>query len=207
MVVKVFTGPGALARLNKKPVLSNKSLSRRVRALSGQEGTRVMENEIIYGDTVLVGGTSAINYLNTLNALENDTLHRIRFYLDYVTTATNVLRIIFFEDRQATSAEAITNDILALELYNSGYANDVQPFSAKNNNKNLDGKPRFRIIKDMFISSVTGTHTSEIARMFDVPMHNRKSSALVDFGFYVLAKATGATISIKANYDYTDLEL
>ncbi len=207
MVVKVFTGKGALARLHGKKVLSNKSLSSRVRALSGLEGTRTMENETLYGSTALSGGTAVINYLDALNALENDTLHRVRLWIDYITTATNIVRIIFFQDNQATATEAVTADILQAELVRSGYNNGIHPFSAKMNNKNLDGKPRFRILKDMYFSSVAGEFTSKLAKIVDIPLHNKKSSELVDYGLYVLSDVNGMTINIRASYDFTDLEL
>ncbi len=203
MVIKVFTGPGALQRLSGKKVMSNKSLSQRVRALSGLEGTRKQVNQDLYNEVATAADVADINYMGIMNALNNVSFHRLRFWLELTVAADSSNRIIVFEDRQASAAEAAVGDILVSGKTHSPYATASHPFSAKSNNKNLDGMPRIRILKDIYFSGVLSQITEKVVKIFDVPLHNKKGTDLTDYGVLIITSAV-TTVDLEYLLDFTD---
>ncbi len=209
--IKVFTGPGALDRLHgKKPVLSNKSLTRRVRALTGLEGERITTAfQNIFNDVTLTINTSEIVYFAGLNGLTNTLIHKVRFWINVVgAAADSTVRILIIEDTQLQATNLVEGDILEtsdpFSSYSQGGA-DIHPFSAKRLNKNLPLISRGRILKDMMFSQVTGSLTDVKALKFDINYRGRKADN--NTGWLVLVISNQANvIDMNILADVTNLD-
>ena len=209
--IKVFTGPGALDRLHgKKPVLSNKSLTRRVRALTGLEGERITTAfQNIFNDVTLTANTSEIVYFAGLNGLTNTLIHKVRFWINVVGAASDsTVRILIIEDTQLQATNLVEGDILETSdpfaSYSQGGA-DIHPFSAKRLNKNLPLISRARVLKDMMFSQVNGTLTDIKALKFDINYRGRKADN--NTGWLVLVISSDANvIDMNILADVTNLD-
>ena len=210
--IKVFTGPGALDRLHgKKPVLSNKSLTRRVRALTGLEGERITTAfQNLLNGAVLTGGTAEIVYLAGLNALTNTLIHKVRFWMNIVGAANDsTVRIMIVEDTQLQAAALVEADIIEVpgdpfSSYSQGGA-DIHPFSSKRLNKNLPLISRARVIKDIMFSQVNGTFTDVKAMKFDINYRGRKADNNTGWLLFVLSDQAN-TVDIQMLADVTNLD-
>ena len=179
MSIKVFTGPGALAKIQgKKPILSNKALTRQVRALHGKEGQRTMLVQNLINNVTLVANTAQIFYLTTINGAEDTIIHSLRFYIRWQSVINSANRLIIFEDVRAAQGNAAAALVLATvgDVF-SAYVGTVHPFSAKRLNKNLGLEPRIRILRDtMFADNEVVADVDNIKTIkFDMNFRGRKT--------------------------------
>lgn len=209
MVIKVFTGKGALDRLGKKKVLSNKALTRRVRAISGTKGERLTVAHNVINNITLVGNTAQVFPLTTLNQLGNKTLHNVRCFVRWQSIINSANRLIVWEDIQNTSTAVTPDNILALENdIMSTYSADIElmhPFSAKRLEKNLQSKPRLRIIKDMMWADAEPVAGVDIVKLFrfDIKLNGRKTDTDLGWGILIMSDKANTPIDIQYLVDHT----
>ncbi len=205
MVIK-FVSEGIVGR---KPVLSNKSLTRRVRALTGTEGIRITDTQNLYDNVTLVGGTADIRYTGQLNIQNNLLLHKMRVWVNVDSPAMNsTVRIIVLEDTQLKATDLVVADILAnvtdpFSSYKDGRA-DVHPFGAKRLNKNLPLIYRSRVIKDIMFSQINNSESEVKAMKFDINFRGRKVDDNTGWLFLVLSNQANI-VDIQYLVDITNL--
>ncbi len=195
-----------LSLSGKKSVLSNKALTRRVRALTGTEGERTTGFQNLYNAVTLGVNSSDINYLAGMNSLTNSLIHRMRVWVNITAVANSTTRIIVFEDTQLSATDLVSANILQIEEPFSSYAQDgavVHPWSAKRLNKNIGSIARCRILKDIIIGQ-TLTANTRVARMFDVNFHGRRADQQVGWGFLVISDQMNV-VDIQVLVDSTSL--
>ncbi len=212
MPIRVFTGPGALERLQgKKPVLSNKSLTRRVRALTGKEGERVTSAfQNLYDNVTLAAGTADIRYLAGLNALTNTLIHKMRVWVNVEGAAMNsTVRILVLEDTQLQATDLLVAAILQVPADPfSSYkqeSENIHPFGAKRLNKNLPSISRARVIKDIMFSQINNSETEVKTMKFDINYRGRKADQNTGWLFLVLSSQAN-TVNIQVLADITNLD-
>ncbi len=205
-----FVGEGRVGQpLRKKKVLSNKALTRRVRALSGQEGQRTSTVGAIFSAVTLTAGTADINYITGINGLTDDLLHRCKFYIHAVALADSTLRIILFEDNEPDVADLTVTGILSSE---SAFTNitsaDMQPWGAGRKAKNIEASPRrTRILRDILVPQTLTDKSERYMRILDVNFYGRRKTVEnFDLGFLVLSTAA-TVVDITFNLDHTDLNI
>lgn len=209
MTLKVFTGKGALERLGKKKVLSNKALTRRVRAISGTKGTRVTVQQNVVNAITLVANTAQLFPLSILNALSNVILHNVRVFVRWQSIINSANRLIVWEDIQATSTAIVSATILERENdIMSAYQSDgelMHPFSAKRLDKNLGTFPRVRILKDMMWTDSENVAGVDIIKLFrfDIKLSNRKSDTDLSWGIFIMSDQSNTPIDIQYTVDHT----
>ncbi len=209
MVIKVFTGKGALDRLGKKKVLSNKALTRRVRAISGTKGERLTVAHNVINNITLVANAAQLFPMTTLNQLGNKTLHNVRCFVRWQSIINSANRLIVWEDIQNTSTAVIAGNVLALENdIMSTYSADIElmhPFSAKRLEKNLQSKPRLRIIKDMMWSDAEPVADVDVIKLFrfDIKLNGRKTDTDLGWGILIMSDKANTPIDIQYLVDHT----
>ncbi len=209
MTIKFVSEGSVVGGAFKKKVLSNKSLTRRVRGLSGKEGYRKSTTINLYNGVTLVANTADINYTGIKDA-GDAKFHAIRFFVRWQSIINSANRLIVFEDTQhATGADAVVADILAVttDVFSAykGAEDDVHPFSAKRLDKNLKNEPRIRIIKDMMWADAEPVATVDVIKMFrfDVRLNGRKQDSSWDIGVLIMSDQANTPIDIQYNLDYT----
>ncbi len=193
----------------KRPVLSNKSLTKRVRGLTGNEGRRKVSTQKLYDGVTLTANDADINYMTTLNALSNSMIHSVRFWINYVAVANGFTRIIVFEDTDKGATNLLVAAILTEEVPHSSYVVnlfDVHPFSAKRLNKNLGhGTYRCRILKDILWSNnLNSGATKAASRQFDIQFNGRKTDTRLEWGVLVISSQADTPVDINYSIDFTD---
>jgi len=205
-----FVGEGRQGGpMRKKKVLSNKALTRRVRALSGQEGTRSSTVGVLYDNVTLTAATADINYVTGFNGLTNDVIHRIRFFINVVAAEDSTLRIILFEDSEPDVTEAVVANLFQVTADTwSGYVvTDIQPIGANRKTKNILAAPRrFRVLRDLLISQSLQDNSERYVRLLDLNMHGRKKT-VENFELFMLVMSTGTpVVDVQFTIDHTDLD-
>ncbi len=212
MVLKVFTGPGALERLQgKKPILSNKALTRRVRALTGKEGERITTAfQNLYDNVTLAANVADIRYIAGLNGLTNTLIHKMRVWVNVDGVGMNsTVRIMILEDTQLRATDLLVAGILQVPADPfSSYKQesvDIHPFSAKRLNKNLPTISRARVIKDIMFSQINNTETEVKSMKFDINYRGRKADNNTGWLFLVLSDQANV-VNIQVLADVTNLD-
>ncbi len=205
-----FKGPPSSAQLaGRKAVLSNKSLTRRVRALGGTEGKRITDTQNLYNNVTLTAGTAEIKYTGQVNILRNQLLHKMRVWVNIKSVTDSTTRIILLEDTQLKATDLLVAGILASPAdpwssYKDGSI-DIHPFGAKRLNKNLPDIYRARVLKDMLFSHVIGSESEVKAIKFDINFSGRKLSD--NYGWLFLILSNGANVvDLQYLVDITDLD-
>ncbi len=192
----------------RSKTLSNKSLTRKVRGLSGQEGQRVMTLSQPFNNVTLGAGVADINYVGEFNALNNDTIHRIRVNIHSLAAEDSTLRIIIFEDNQPRTDEVEAGSILSTTADTwSVYTITVQPVGAGRMTKNIQGTPRrIRVLRDILVAQSLQDRSERYVRIMDINFNNRKKT-LENFELGVLCMSTGTpVVDVQFLIDHTDLD-
>lgn len=197
-------------RLNMpKSVMSNRSLTRRVRSLTNQEGERKMSTVSLFSNVTLTANTMDINEIIKYNDDDNK-LHSAKIFLTLAAAAAGSTRVIIFVDQNPSGGGLTGTAVLNVDEPNGAYnESNVKPFAARNNNKNLSSPPRFVIKKDMLFSHTLSTESQHISKIITLPLYGYKTSKPYlgeNHKLYVGIVSDGATV-VDANVcvDYTDL--
>lgn len=197
-----------------KKVLSNKQLTKKIRSLAKQEGSRKHLEGALYSATTLTAGISDINYFDD-SSLFSNTTNRIQHYYDCtiklltVAAAGATVRIIYGIDNDYNGTNVTEAFIL-----DAGSAGDsIAPYESstcasykESKHKNRDVDYRIGVIKDMVIGL-----EQNIPKIFKVklPMFNKRTH-VNDFDFFpfvlALADENDVLMSMGVNYYFTDLE-
>lgn len=210
MTIK-FRGEGQIGQ-GKKKVLSNKSLTRRVRGLSGKEGKRESAGDESFIDGItLAANVGQVFYLAGLNSVVESKIHTVRFFIRWQSIINSCNRIIVFEDIRPAQGNVVIGGILFEASINSLYtvgAQGVHPFSAKRLNKNVGDKHRIRILKDMMWADAEPIADVDIVKLFrfDLNLRGRRSSAGLSWGMVIISDKANTPIDVQYQYDYTDLK-
>ncbi len=214
-----MAGMQAIARLQHRAlrpkVLSNKQLSKRVRGLSGNEGSRLVSSGLLYSAVTLTAGTPDINYFidaTLFNAGTPNIQHYYDCHIKLLTTnaAGATVRILYgFDEKHdgtnLTAAELLDTTTDSVSGYLTG---DVANFKeARHKNK----REAFRgmIVKDMVVGLVANE-----PKIFNVrlPLFGRRTNIasganLVEFLPFMLALADegNVTFSVGVEYVHTNL--
>ncbi len=193
----------------KKKVLSNKALTRRVRALTGKEGIKLTTGQNLFDNETLAANTAEIAYMTTLNSLDNHLIHTVRFFVTWQNITNSTNRIIVFEDTRPSQGNAVAADILvdATEVL-SRYATAVHPFSAKRLDKNIGDTRRIRILKDIAWHEAEQLLNVDVisVRKFDINFGGRKLDAKLSWGVLINANQANSPIDIQYTAVITDLD-
>lgn len=204
-----FVSEGRVGGPMKKKVLSNKALTRRVRALTGNEGQRTVTVGAIYSAVTLTAGTADINYVTGINSMTDNLLHRCKFYIHVVAPADSTLRIVLFEDNEPDQTELVVTGILnSASVFTNITATDMQPWGAGRKAKNIEAAPRrTRILRDILVPQVLQDRTERFMRILDVNFFGRRKT-IENFalGFLVMS-SQAAVVDITFNIDHTDLNI
>lgn len=207
----------AMNTTSKKKVLSNKSLTKQVRALKGTEGERKLTGELIYNAVTLTAGTADINYFAASGVFTSTAecpmvLHSLDVKMKFLcaTAAGATVRLLLCFDEHYNGTGIVASDI----FYTSTGSNSVAPYNQYNTrsvktykNKNLDQTPRCVVIRDTIISL---NQNEPKVVSFKVPLFNRK---VMDIGvadylkphpfMCLLADEANVTASVAYTLDYT----
>lgn len=152
---------GKLYRVKgKKPVLSNKQLTRRIRRLDNSQGELKTTVEQLYNTVTLTANVADINYCTNLaNQNLDGRYHYSDMLLSIEAAGDSFTRCIFFRDWYPNDADLSAGEILNSGTdYSSGYVADVVFGSIKPNHKNWDEPRRVEILWDkLFSHSTTGS--------------------------------------------------
>lgn len=189
----------------KKPVLTNRQLTRRVRGLSGLEGARKTLFQNLYNDVTLVANTADINYLTA--PVTNRLIHTFRFWLRFQSISNSLNRLIVFEDTQPSQGNAVSADILELAEPFSSYPITVHPYSARRQDKNLKTARRIRILRDfMWSANEPVANADHVKAMkFDIKMFGRKTDEDIGYGVLIISDANNTPVDLQVLTDLTDL--
>lgn len=207
---------------SKARVLSNKQLTRKVRAISGTEGARntVSSSTFLYDNATLVAGTAQMVYIQTVlgNNLFHTTNPRIHHYYDarikLLTTSAGgaTVRLIYGFDDEGRLDGAVA-EVLQVPsnscspLISSGAVS----YKELRYKKNLLVDDRFNIVRDQIIPLVANEPKCMTIRL---PLFNKKTrensggANLSGFQPFVLmlSDEANATVTWSMNYCSTDLE-
>lgn len=203
-----------VAQPRKKKVLSNKALTKQIRSLKGQEGSRVMLANHLYNADALAAGTPDINYFDDAT-LFNTSAPAIQHYYDahvklIATVGHATVRLLYGFDEDYDGDNLVAAEILdtttdSASAYLSG---DVVNFK-ESRNKNRNEQYRVVIVKDMIISL-----EQNVPKTFNIrlPLFNRKTPSasgenIAPFYPFMLALSdeNASTISIGVEYYRTNL--
>lgn len=189
----------------KKPVLTNRQLTRRVRGLTGLEGARKTLFQNLYNNVTLVANTADINYLTA--PVTNRLIHTMRFWLRYQSVANSMTRLIVFEDTQPSQGNAVVGDILELPEPFSSYPITVHPYSARRQDKNLKTARRIRILRDfMWTANEPVAGADHVKAMkFDIKLFGRKTDEDIGYGVLIISDQANTPVDLQVLWDLTDL--
>lgn len=210
MTIKVFTGPGALEKLQgKKSTLSNKALTRSVRALRGKEGQRSMVSQNLLNGITLAANTAQIFYMTTLNSLDSVKIHSVRYYVRWQSIINSANRLIVFEDIRAVQGNAVVADILdvATDVF-SAIDPTVWNYGVRRGSsavKNFPDISRIRILKDTLWTDAEPVATVDVIKtmIFTINFHGRKSKTGLQWGVLVMSDKSNTPIDIQYLVDHT----
>ncbi len=193
-----------LASKPKKKVLSNKSLTQRVRALGGTEGDREMRSETVENATTLTANTANINYIDIVETT-SELLHSVRLFISMVAPADGISRVIIFEDGEPALTETPASLILSnvADVFSS-YITSVHPFATKRTHKNFNDLPRVRILRDFAISQSLQDSSERWFKIVTIPMYGRKLQGRLGIGILTMS-SVATVVDIQVNTDVTDL--
>ncbi len=195
---------GRIFRGNKKKVLSNKALTKRVRSLTGIEGKRDGFVLSIFNNVTLVVNTQEIIYIN-LKQFVDTIIHKIRVNVAITAPASCYFRLMLLEDQRDDAPDLTGGDILVQELPWAGYATtDIQPFSSKRLEKNLAKKFQGRIVKDMLFAMNFDVTAEKKMFKFDVPFNGRKIDGSADWLISCISDVA-CIVDIQVSVDRTTL--
>lgn len=206
-------------RARTKKVLTNKQLTRRVRTLAKQEGSRAHTSAFLYSATLLSNGSADVNYFDdtpllfgTLNLDRNVTHYYYDCHIKLSTVAATgtTVRLIYGFDNDYDGANLVASEIIAggsdsSAPYVSGEVTSLKESKHPNRNENY----RCTIVKDMIIAL-----EPNVPKAFNVrlPLFGKKTkgsggSNIPDFLPFMLALSDegDSTISMGVNY-YKNVE-
>lgn len=211
-----FKGPSK-SKFQKKKVLTNKELTKKVRSLSGKEGARAKVSGFLYTADTLTAGTPDINYFddaatslfNTANQFKH---HYYDVHVKLIAAADASVRIIYGFDENWDGTNLIATEILATATDSASPYATANGFVAslkESKHKNRADDYRCVVVKDMLIPIEAGVQKCFNMRL---PLYNRvsKSSAsdtnIAFFPFIcALADESNVTITMGVNYWRTDM--
>ena len=193
----------------KRAALSNRQLTRRVRGLTGKEGNRAMVQQNLYDGVTLVANTADINYMTTLNGLDDTKIHRVRFFVRWQSIINSLNRLIVFEDTRPAQGNAVVGDILQNvgDTFSAYDTAQVHSFSASRTDKNVGDSPRIRILKDFMWADAEPVAGVDVIKSmkFDINFRGRKSDTGLSWGVLIMADQANTSIDIQYLGDITDL--
>ncbi len=196
---------GKIFRGNKKPVLSNKALTRRVRSLTGIEGKRDHIMLQVFNGITLTVNTQEIEYID-IAGLEDSLIHKIRVYVAVTAPESCFFRLILLEDQIDNGPSLVGSDILVQQLPWAGYAaGKIHPFGAKRLEKNTAKKFQGRVIKDQLMALNFDVTAEKKMYKFDVPFNGRKIDGTSDWLISCISDAA-CLVDIQVTVDKTKLE-
>ncbi len=196
---------GKIFRGNKKPVLSNKALTKRIRSLTGKEGARDSFPLSIFNNVTLQVDTLEIIYLN-LKQFTDSLIHKIRVFVAITAPASCYFRLMLLEDQRDDAADLTAGDILIQELTWAAYGSaEIHPFSAKRLEKNLDKKFQGRVVKDMLFAMNFDVTPEKKIFKFDVPFNGRKIDGTADWLIAIISDVA-CNVNVQVEVDKTNLE-
>lgn len=198
----------------RKKVLSNKALTKQVRALKGTEGARYSTDGSgvkIYDGTAISAGTSSLKYFSTVSSALFTTAdsaihHYYDVYVRLVTTNSTgaLVRLLYgFDlegDTDGTSSQILGDDTQVT----SGYAGASCKSLMEQNHKNSQIGARHVVVRDIPISLVA----NEIKMLkFRFPLFNKKTkTSEVGFQPWIMLTAShNITPVVQCNYVLTQL--
>ncbi len=195
---------GKIFRGNKKKVLSNKALTKRVRSLTGKEGSRDSLALSVFNNVTLVADTQEIIYLN-IKQFVDTLIHKIRVIVAITAPASCYFRLLLLEDQRDDAPDLVGGDILVQELPWAAYdAGGIQPFGSKRLEKNLDKKYQGRIVKDMAFAMNFDVTPERKMFKFDVPFNGRKIDGTADWLISCISDEA-CNVNIQVQVDKTKL--
>lgn len=182
----------------KRRVLSNKALTKKVRALDNKKGQyEVHQPVVLYDAVTLTAGTEDLNYM-TGEAIVGDEQYAIGYIVHWKalcsTAGGATLRVLFCTDEQESDT-----DYTSVLGTNSVGINDVAnfvPLFLRKHKDNMTAIPGAIIHKDMLIALNNGEPK---AGSFYVNMHRRYQGAIKGFDNFVTALADEADVLFSLN--------
>ncbi len=195
-------------RQPKKKVLTNKALTRQVRALSGKEGARIHTGGLLYSAVTLTAGTADINYFDdaTLFFAGNTSInHYYDCSIKLLAAAQATVRILYCFDEHFDGTNLVASEIFetvdnSASNYLDGDVNNMK--EAKN--KNRREQYRCVVVRDMIIALEAGVPKAFRIRF---PLFNRKSieasgANQTTFLPFILALADESNVTFSMGVDY-----
>lgn len=150
----------------KKPALSNKELTRRVRSLEQLDGQLVIEEDtLISSGTTLTAGTANLSFFTSV--ADGDRIFYIDYYIKLLAASTATLRMIWFDDSSYNAGAAVVSDILKDTTDSTSSLSDtgqVAPlWLAKH--KNASETYKCYVRKELMIPMIAGEYKAMIVRI------------------------------------------
>lgn len=148
----------------RKPVLSNRQLTRQVRTLKGQQGKRSYAGTIVASAVTLTAGTARID---TFGIVENDSAcHYVDFRIKLQAAAAATVRLIFALDELYAGTPVIATDFLETATDSaSNYADGICLPVREARHKNREFDARVVVYEDRMIPMIASE-----SRIFKVRM-------------------------------------
>lgn len=188
----------------KKPVLSNRQLTRKVRTLDNQQGQRTYTGSAMASAVTLTAGTARID---TAAGLADSTVHYIDYVIKAVATAGATLRLIFFMDELYAGTAAVVGDILAAPTDSASHysTNDTILPLKEARHKNREFDARVVVYEDRTIPLIANEPRffKVRQRMNGRKFRNNDGNINPRFGVMALADEANVTYSINRMLYYT----
>lgn len=199
----------------KKKVLSNKSLTKRVRALSNQEGERVIKQFQTDVASTLTAGTALIRYFDDSSAFTTGVTVKHHYYDCHVkllcsTAGGATVRMLYCFDEAWDGTNLVVAEILdSTADSGSPYLDDAVTNLKEARHKNRSNDYRCVVVKDMLIPLNNGEPKCFNMRL---PLFHRRTagttspnvSAFYPFMMF-LADEANVLMSFEGSYVYTNL--
>lgn len=213
---KMWTvAPGQKLAFKKKPALSNKQLTRAVRALKATEGERSLVGQELYAAVTLTAGTADINYLGSFPWTTSATpsiCHYTNFYCKFLTTGATgaTLRIMVCYDEHYDGTDLGITEILFTPGTDSTerYNNNTRTIKEARH-KNADVDARCVVVYDKLIPLIANEPKT---LQFRVNHYNRKitdsgTDDYLNFNPFMMLLADEANVTATVSHQtmYTDL--
>lgn len=196
--------------IQKKPVLSNRALTKQVRALKGQEGNRQQETDILATGVTLTAGTPRLDKVDSIE--NNSMLHSIVYNLKFLCTAANgaTVRLLFVTNENPDSGDLVADDVFITSTDSASpynLDNCAERSMATHKNRKVDY--RVHVYKDMLFALNAGEPKAFRVR---INYHGRRvrrqdNDSAHNFEPVVVALADEANVTYSATPQIIDTEL